>query len=169
MLQFFEYERIADGIRILGLKGELEDIVIPEGVVEIADLAFTSAEIETVHFPRSLLRIGSNAFSECGFLRRISFPQRCRLRKIGSEAFRDTILTELKLPSELEKIGDKAFLGCEYLEEIKFPSGCGLLEIGRDAFLGCESLFTIYMPSSIPDVIGIEEYRSLIVYERKWQ
>ena len=164
MLQFFKYEIIADGIRILGLKAELEDIVIPEGVVEIADLAFASSDIETVHFPRSLLRIGSNAFSECAFLRRISFPQRCRLRKIGNEAFRDTILTDLELPSELEKIEDRAFLGCEYLEEIKFPYGCGLSEIGSDAFLGCEALSAIYVPSGAPELIGIEEYRSLIVY-----
>lgn len=130
MLSCFEYERIEDGVRILGIKAEIEDVVIPEGVVEIGERAFYSAEIETVHFPNSLMRIGESAFEGCDFLRRIHFPKSCRLSKIGKRAFFGTIITELKLPRELTEIAEEAFLDCEYLEEIRLSGVVGKLCAG---------------------------------------
>jgi len=164
MLSYFEYERISDGIRILGIKCELEDVVIPEGAVEIAEDAFCSAEIETVCFPNSLMRIGRNAFANCDFLRRVYFPKACRLREIGESAFRNTIITELKLPCELEKIGEYAFSGCEYLEVLDAPFESKHIEITDTAFLGCDALCMIYMPSGIKSLGGLEKYRKRIIF-----
>lgn len=170
MLSCFEYERIEDGVRILGIKAEIEDVVIPEGVVEIGERAFYSAEIETVHFPNSLMRIGESAFESCDFLRRIHFPKSCRLRKIGKRAFFGTIITELKLPREIAEIAEEAFLDCEYLEEVKLHKtaitaiadrafyGCaslysvdmgGVVSIGDDAFSGCSSLKSLELPATV--------------------
>ena len=149
MLSLFKYERIADGIRILGSKFELEDVVIPEGVVEIAEDAFADEEIETVNFPNSLLRIADGAFSDCAFLRCVYFPKKCRLREIGDNCFESSIITRLLLPGEIESIGSFAFSSCEYLEEIGLDNPQSIKTVGEGAFEDCSSLSDRNIPEAI--------------------
>ncbi|MDR2731146.1 MAG: leucine-rich repeat domain-containing protein [Treponema sp.] len=50
------------------------EAVIPEGVTEIGDDAFNGTQIKSVTLPRSIKKIGSNAFRACGELTTVTIP-----------------------------------------------------------------------------------------------
>lgn len=93
-----------------------------------------------------------------------------QVTKIGSCAFRGSLLKSVVLPNNLEKINSRAFQDCAALLSIVIPegvteiranafSGCTSLEsvtlhenlitIWEQAFNGCENLATIVIPESV--------------------
>ena len=93
-----------------------------------------------------------------------------QVTKIGSCAFRGSLLKSVVLPNNLEKINNSAFQDCAALLSIVIPegvteiranafSGCTSLEsvtlhenlitIWEQAFNGCENLATIVIPESV--------------------
>lgn len=106
--------------RILYIDGKelAGELVIPEGVNDIADGAFSGCDkLTSVVLPESLERIGNSAFSGCSSLNGINIPE------------------------SVTSIGDHAFEGCGALTEIHIPSA--IKTVGRYAFKDCSSL-TIY-------------------------
>lgn len=101
---------IENGIlkKYVGTGGE---VVIPDGVTDIAPYAFNGTRIKRVTVSEGVLTIGSNAFSECKMLK------------------------EVILPKSLENIMCEAFLGCKKLEIIRLPENIKYVE--RSAFWGC--------------------------------
>lgn len=104
--------------------GKGGDVVLPEGLVKIADHAFFQNDrILTVTVPASVKVIGAYAFAECGELE------------------------EIKLPEGLETILDHAFAECTALRSIEIPDG--ILAIKQHTFWGCHALKTVILPDSI--------------------
>ena len=77
------------------------EIVIENGLTEIAENAFTSCEqLRRIIIPASVVRIGSNAFARCSSLTDVCFSE--GLQVLENSAFRFcTTLKTLKLPSTL--------------------------------------------------------------------
>ena len=91
------------------------DVVIPEGVTEIGEVAFLGcSSLESVTIPEGVREIGEDAFAFCKSLESVTIPE--GVKKIGRDAFR----------------------GCGSLKTISIPEG--VAEIGEDAFSGCSSL-----------------------------
>lgn len=86
-------------------RGHDEKVIIPDGVLEIGNNAFTNSDITEVILPESVHTIGSFAFSECSRLRQIS------------------------LPMGLEEIKERAFSGCSSLKKIFIPSNAAKLGV----------------------------------------
>ena len=63
-----------EGGTVKDYAGEGDNIVIPEGITEIADSAFMSGEFKTVSLPESLKKIGGWAFHDCKNLKEIKIP-----------------------------------------------------------------------------------------------
>lgn len=123
------------------------NIVIPHGVIGIADDAFgTIQEIpESVQFPESLLWIGNRAFSGCRNIRQLVFPK--SLVEISDSAFCScTGIKSLVIPENVYRIGNNAFSGCHSLESVCCSEG--LVKIGRLAFAFCEKLKDVSLPRS---------------------
>lgn len=99
--------------------GNEEIVVIPEGVQEIASLAFYANEnIRKVIMPKSVKKIGESSFAGCLNLEEIGFSE--GLEEIGDKAFINCkFLTNVKLPDTLKKSGDLIFWGCEALNTKK--------------------------------------------------
>lgn len=97
--------------------GNEEIVVIPEGVQEIASLAFYANEnIRKVIMPKSVKKIGESSFAECSNLQEIVFSE--GLEEIGDKAFINCkSLTNVKLPDTLKKSGELVFGGCERLNK----------------------------------------------------
>ena len=120
-------------------KFEIKDGVgiIPKGLTEIPDSAFSSQEwldsneLKSVMIPDTVTRIGDCAFFGCKNLETIT------------------------LPSNLTEIGEYAFYGCEKLTSIVIPNS--VVEIGQAAFECCKSLKTITLPASLTK-IGISQF-----------
>lgn len=127
--------------------GSGAEVIIPDGVTEIADWVFWRRQnIERVVFPSSLKRIGSRAFFECRSLKSAELPD--SVESIGESAFSYcTGLVSLRLPNGLEKIPTECFSHCESLTELTVPSN--VRQISRGAFMYCEKLKAAVLPESV--------------------
>ncbi len=100
------------------LKGNLysekempSEIVIPEGITEIAEGVFMDCtQIEKVTLPSTLKVIGVGAFKDCTNLKEINIPY--GLEIIASRAFENCTSVYMVLPDTVTTIGDGAFSGC---------------------------------------------------------
>lgn len=111
---------------------DAEHIVFPEGLRSIGEMAFYGAQMTEVVLPASLQSLGQEAFYQCASLRR-------------ADLSRTTLTT---LPARLF-----AYSG---LEEVAWPAG--LTEIGRQAFLGTSRLTTLVLPASV-QTVALEAFR----------
>ena len=91
------------------------EIVIPQGVTEIAD----------------------NAFEHCMHLVSVEIPD--GVTKIGNMAFHHSFkLTSVTMPDSVTSIGEYAFLFCQSLQSMHIPQN--LEFVGMDAFFYCDKL-----------------------------
>lgn len=130
--EIFQYQKNQEGIVILRYIGfDDKELIIPEVI---------DGERVTI--------IGENAFENCRFLEKVTFPK-C-LKKIGKAAFRCTGIKELILPDMIETISELCFARCS-VKKIKLPKS--LKNIEPMAFEGCLNLKSIKLPDSV-EVIG---------------
>ena len=81
---------IFGGTILLKYNGTSEKVVVPEGVREIAESAFSyNSTVKEVILPSTLEKIGDNAFVHCYSLEKINIP--ASVSHIGAGAFDDTI------------------------------------------------------------------------------
>lgn len=157
-------------------KGKDKDVIVPEGVTEIAEGVFREGEKRVYH---------GVVYREKGSLNKITLPS--TLRKIGDEAFYGCCqLSSIRIPSGVTYIGNDALVACTNLNNITVdnenaayssvdgilmdkaeesillvPAGKKLTEycipsnvktIGRHAFIDCESLKKIMIPATVENV-----------------
>ncbi len=53
----------------------IQQVVLPRGLVSIGNAAFAYTKLKTLRLPATVKHIGTSAFSNCGGLKRINFPQ----------------------------------------------------------------------------------------------
>ena len=117
---------------------EIKDLVIPDNVTTIADIAFSGCSgLTSVTIGNSVTTIGS-AFSGC------------------------TGLTSVTIPNGVTTIGSSAFSSCEGLTSVTF--GNGVTSIGSSAFSYCTSLIKVDY-SSIEHLCSIKLDSYNIYYE----
>lgn len=128
----------------------LDKICLSSSVRHIGSGAFRECGwLKRLRLPKSLLTIGDEAFYGCWELRQIGFP--ASLRSVGERAFFECFsLEKIRIDKGLQVIGAEAFRFCESLKEITLPEG--LLAIGPDAFSDCRKLRKIYVPEGTADM-----------------
>ena len=77
---------------------------------------------------------------------------------VGTDAFRNTAISEINLPDTVQYINPGAFQGCKNLKQITIPSS--VVKIGSVAFRGCESITEIVLPKSVKE-ISFDSMRSM--------
>jgi len=119
-------------------EGVSEEVVIPEGIEEIAQNAFVKrSHIKTVVIPEGVVKIGRWAFGECKELEKVSLPN--SLKQISYGAFeRCEKLCEISIPEGVCIIDDYAFCACPSIKEITIPEN--ITKIKRGAFRWCGSI-----------------------------
>ena len=112
-----------------GLKTE---VVIPEGVTELGESAFSCSHMPSVRLPSTLKKIEKQAFM-------YAFD-----------------LTKITLPDGLEMIGDEAFGGCRLKNAIVIPAS--IKSIGKKAFYGYSyygsNTVGVYFLGDAPQIVG---------------
>ena len=136
-------------------------IVIPssyEGlpVTEIANLAFSLTQVESIYVPESVTVFGDSAFARATQLKTVILPN--NIKVITDKMFQGcSALTEIVIPDGVTHIGESAFSGCEKLKSITLPSS--LTKIGDAAFKQCKALQVIEFPNDIPSLkLGEEAF-----------
>ena len=130
--------------------GKEENPVIPDGVVEIGDNAFSYAKIRSLVIPEGVVKIGNGAFDSCDMLESITLPD--TLETIGDDAFAFCEkLGEVNLPPKVRSLGCGAFAYCESLKKVTFPDGIVDVE---NIFSNCP-IEEIILPDSVKSVYGL--------------
>lgn len=150
-----------DGI-VISYSGEVQHLVIPEGVNAIAGCAFENSEsLMSVSIPGSVRVIGGLAFSGCSKLTECSIPD--GVREIGAYAFNwCSALQKINIADSVETIGSHAFLGCASLFDVKLPAN--LKKIDTATFCGCISLTKLTIPYTVKE-IGSQAFMECISLE----
>lgn len=154
---------------------DIDEIVLPDSLVEIGAYAFRYCLVTKMKLPETLTKLGEGAFYSCNltnewrgddfrlpegveeipdycFFRTVQshefhFPS--TIRRIGEYAFFETLIHRIVLPESLEEIGYRAFYRCA-VKEVEFTGGCRTL--GEEIFVDCPILESIVMPND-PEVI----------------
>jgi len=182
---------LAFGRVCYGYKGNITNLVIPEGVSIVEPYAFLGCEqIKTVEFGPDVEEIGlyafqncvnlekmicssavsiikAGAFKGCSSLKEADFSE-CTISTIGYESFSGcTSLSSVKLHETLSEIGERSFEGTA-IKTIEF--GKNVNSIGKDAFLGNKVLESIVVVeknkeySAVDGVLYNKGGNSLIIY-----
>ena len=153
--------------------GSGEDVVIPEGVTEIGQMAFLRCDVKKVHIPEGVTRIGNWAFDRCSNLLSVVLP--VSVTEIGKDVFFCCeSLVDITLPDGVQRIGPGAFSGCKRLRSLRIPES--VTELGEGAFRECrgladekgfviiqDTLFGYYGPSGdvgVPDGVRQIDYNA---------
>lgn len=106
------------------------EIILPEGLTEIENSAFSTCNVASINFPSTLKRIGENAFYR-SLLKEAILPD--SVTSLGSSAFQYSYaLKKVNLPKGLTSIPAYCFDACHSLETPTFHEG--LVSIGYQAF-----------------------------------
>ncbi len=130
--------------------GKDADVVIPDGVTEIGDYAFSyCSSLTSITIPDSVTKIGDWAFSGCSGLTSITIPD--SLTEIGDRAFDSCrSITSITIPDSVTEIDDWAFCDCSGLTSITIPDS--VTKIGEGAFYGCTGLASVTIPDSVTKI-----------------
>ncbi len=112
--------------KVIGLIGSPRHVVVPEGIISIADEAFANIwELHAIELPSTL-------------------------REIGRRAFVDTNIAKIIVPEGITTIPQSAFASCDSLEEIHLPDS--LMSIEANAFDRCSELLEIRIPKNVRSI-----------------
>lgn len=150
----------------------LRRLILPEGIREIGDYAFSRMKLEQVNIPKSLRKLGRSCFSNCHWLSTepliipegiTTIPIQCfincqcfknvvlpsTLKVIKACAFYNTRVAEVNFPEGLESIEIGAFAGSDLIEAI-LPNTVQKLE--ESIFSMCPALKKIQLPENIDTI-----------------
>lgn len=131
----------------------LEKVIIPEGVTNIGDGAFTSGNVpmsySEIKFPKTLKSIEMDAFKNNDSVTEISLPD--GLESIGTYAFeKNTSLVKVSIGDGITELSDGVFSGDKLLKNISLPYG--LKSIGKNVFAENNSLEELYIPETVENI-----------------
>lgn len=147
------------GNEAFGSCENLKEVNIPDHVSEIRERAFQYCDLRSIHFPKSVVKICSNAFWGCNYLREIDvdaanpvYDSRENCNTVIETATNRLLFgcRNSIIPSSVVEIYDHAFSLCEYLWKITIPAS--VERIGDMAFGGCEGLGSIKIPDSVKEI-----------------
>lgn len=127
---------------------KLNNVIIPNGVTTLEDGCFSHCQsLGKIEIPKSVTTFKNVVFAGSGF-ENISLPD--SITTMGTGTFRDCIdLTYAKLPDHLQSLGTCTFEYCINLKKADFPETMKIKSLPADTFMHCESIPSIYLPSSI--------------------
>ena len=129
---------------------EVKDLVIPNGVTSIGDIAFYCCSgLTSVTIPNSVTSIGGSAFYNCYGLTSVTIGN--SVESIGTSAFSYCKgLTSVTIPNSVTSIGDYAFSYCKGLTSVTIPNS--VTSIGDYAFDHCSGLTSVTIPNSVTSI-----------------
>ena len=137
----------------------MTEIVLPESIVSIGDLAFTKCNgLTGFVIPSGVKSIGARGITECEKLKTITFAPNSSLESLGNGSLGDNpVLESVRLPKTLKNIGTHLMLFDSSLKTVEFEQGSQWTSLPDGTFMRCPSLETVLLPESVTE-IGSEAF-----------
>ena len=165
VLREIEYRVLEDialfGIKEIGYRAfkhdvftHLSSVKIPKSVTKIGSEAFKGCdEIESIEIPDSVTEIGDKAFKGCYKIKSLEIPD--SVKEIGDKAFEYTDINELSHPLLTIKNGiaikdGTVLYSANYTSKITLPDG--VTKIGEKAFYDRSGLYSMVLPESLKEI-----------------
>lgn len=103
------------------LKVGLSSTIIPNTVTTIGGGAFEGTTLKSIVIPEGVTQIENEAFSNCKSLETVSLPN--SLERIYYYAFQNSNISSISIPAGVKYIYEDAFYGCENLSTITVSNG----------------------------------------------
>ena len=179
-------KEISDDIKCTSVEGltpygktNCTEIVIPEGVTEIGNYAFSGCSgLTSITIPASVTHIGEDAFENCTNLTAVTYtgaveqwyelgytfssnPDVTCRNGMAELKIKNTVVngltpygksncTEITIPEGVTEIGKVAFECCFDLTKITIPTS--VTSIGEFAFCYCTGLTSITIPNNVTEI-----------------
>ena len=132
----------------------LKTIILPENLKAIRDGVLCGCvRLSSIEIPEGVTEIERSAMSRCNSLKTLTIPS--SVRNIGACAFSsnpydNAALSEVTILPGVTNIGGQVFGYCTNLRTIVIPEG--VISMSDDAFMGCESLVSVALPSTLKEL-----------------
>ena len=83
------------------------------------------------------------------------------IKKIGNNAFYNSVIETVTVSASIEEIGDYAFFNCDELTTVNFTKG--LKKIGEYAFSACKMLTHVSLPEGLVEICDNAFYSSNVI------
>lgn len=130
-------------------RDDIRSLVVPEGVKKIGRRAFENCfELEEVFLPSTLKELGGYAFVDCHKLKHIDLGKVDRIEdSVFSECY---VMEDVVIPQTVTKIESFAFKNCREFRTIVIPNK--VESIGFSAFAYCSKMSYLYVPASVTEI-----------------
>lgn len=134
-----------------------KSFAVPQGVTLISGRAFADCiYLEDIYIPESVVEIGQGAFRECHGLTNVTFAEKSKLEIInGSTFFGCVSLEYIYLPDSVKELWSGVFWGCSSLKEINM--GENVKYFGQHLLHQCYALEKIVFRGSMSQWNRIEK------------
>lgn len=141
---------------------EIKDLVIPDGITDIAKVAFYNCSgLTSVTIPKTIKSIGIQAFLGCVNLNAVYISDLASWCNVSFENLSNCNplhyahhlflngeeVKDLTIPDGVSSVSCMTFMGCEGLTSLSIPDG--VTSIGDDAFRDCICLISVSMSNSV--------------------
>lgn len=168
-VEMFDYTP-STAIANFKLNGELlEDLVIPDNVVEVKDGVFYGATcLKSITIPKSLNKVGTYSFSGCSNLKEVNLEDLsawCNSDYQGDRILKNSgtimklkgeLLENLEIPKDVKKVKDYAFRYVSSIKKVVIHDDVD--SIGKGAFSECDNLNAIIVGDRVTS-IGYEAFK----------
>lgn len=126
---------IVENETVIGYVGEDSTVIIPDGIINIGDKAFSGkTNISVLVLPEGIENIGQEAFANCTGLSNVIIPS--SVVGIEKGAFSGcSNLSDITLPETVSSIGENAFYDCDNIASVTISRETK--QIGKSAFDNC--------------------------------
>ena len=140
---------IIEGTVLRKYLGSSDNVILPDGITEIADNTFSGRAIRSVTVPEGVKRIGSRVFENCFELEEAVLPT--TLEELGDYSFVDCHnLRRVTLGDNITAITGSLFSECYELENVTIPKKAKYID--NFAFKNCRSFTHIVIPDSVESI-----------------
>jgi len=137
--------------------GALTTVIGLENATGLAKNMFMFCRyLKSVNIPTDTVKIPDGMFFCCGVnasgvFTILNLADCTQLTTIGADAFRDSTKIHIPVPDSVTTIGDRAFQSCKN-GTVVINETSRLQVIGESAFYSCQTLTTLYIPSTVTSI-----------------